>query len=197
MFDQDLNSYVRSSHSDDFSLAIVICRLLMEGEHPFYGVVKNLPDNVEQSIQSNIVSQNTRYLFPERMKLDPERLLPLDLLPAPVLALALRCFGEGHGQPDRRPTASEWVTTLDETARGTVVCTVNPRHAYYSGFAACPWCRLTPLRDPYGYGRALPRPSPPRTIAPAPAPPRDSLQLSKLILAIAIVVVILFILSRL
>jgi DNA-binding helix-hairpin-helix protein with protein kinase domain len=196
LFDQDLTSYVRSSHSDDFSLAIVICRLLMEGEHPFYGVVKNLPDDVEQSIQSNIRSQNTRYLFPERMKLDPERLLPLDLLPGPVLSLALQCFGEGHGQPDRRPTAGQWAATLDETARGMVVCAVNPRHAYPPGLAACPWCRLTPLRDPYRDGRVPSRPAPPKA-APAPAPPQSSLQLSKLILAVAIVMIILFILSRL
>jgi eukaryotic-like serine/threonine-protein kinase len=197
LFDQDLNSLVRSSHSDDFSLAIVICRLLMEGEHPFYGVVKNLPDYVEQSIQSNIVSQNTRYLFPERMKLDPERVMPLESLPGPVLSLAVQCFGEGHGQPDRRPTASQWVATLDKTARGTVICAVNPRHAYYSGLAACPWCRLSPMQDPYGAERALPKPAPQRTVAPASAPPHNSLQLSKLILAIAIVMVIVFILSKL
>jgi DNA-binding helix-hairpin-helix protein with protein kinase domain len=196
---KDLDSYVRSPHSDAFSLAIVICRLLMEGEHPFYGVVKNLPDEVEQSIQSNIVSQHTRYLFPERLKVDPDRVLPLDFLPPPLLSLALQCFGEGHAQPDHRPSASQWVAALAATNREAVACAANPRHAYHPGLPACPWCALAPWRDPYGDLRALPRPAPRSTPARAPAPAPASASgsdvLAKILIAVAVALVALIILA--
>jgi len=189
--DKDLGRYVRSPHSDDFSLALVICRLLMEGEHPFYGVVKNLPDDVEQSIQSNIMNQSTRYLFPERLKVDPDRVLPLEVLPPSVLSLALQCFGEGHAEPDRRPPASQWVAALAETGREAVTCAVNPRHAYRAGLPACPWCSLTSRRDPYGEIRAVRRPPPKPLPAPTPAAAPDRNAFPKVLLALGVAVVLL------
>jgi DNA-binding helix-hairpin-helix protein with protein kinase domain len=193
--DQDLGRYVRSPHGDDFSLALVICRLLMEGEHPFYGVVKDLPDGTEQSIQANILSQSTRYLFPERLRVDPDRTLSLEILPPSVLSLALQCFGEGHAQPDRRPSASQWVAALAASGRDAVTCTVNPRHAYRTGLAACPWCSLGPRRDPYGHLPAVRRTTPRRPPAPIPAPAPTRNGFPTILLVIAAIVVAVIILA--
>src|SRR4051812_24366902 len=64
---------------DDFGLAILVCQLLMEGEHPFEGVPSD-PVAPEGTAADNIRLQNNRILFPERFTALADG-MPLNVLP--------------------------------------------------------------------------------------------------------------------
>jgi DNA-binding helix-hairpin-helix protein with protein kinase domain len=155
-----------SQETDRFGLAVLICRILMEGQHPFAGVPVGAGDDADESIVGNIQGQRNRITRPQRLLPNPFA-LPPELLPPDVLALVRRCFDAGHSRPAERPSAGEWQTALERAEGNIVGCRENPRHLYHSSLHECIWCRLIrqghPERFPAG---ATPRP------AELPAVPR-------------------------
>jgi len=94
---------------DNFSMAAV-----------FYKVLCGLPSHAGTTADERIVGipEMIRYgLFPKGKNARHFRAIPalherFDQLPKAVQALFLRAFDEGHTQPKRRPSASEWRDTL-------------------------------------------------------------------------------------
>ncbi|MBH0775966.1 protein kinase domain-containing protein [Nocardia bovistercoris] len=142
---------LQPSH-DNFGLAVLICQLLMEGDHPFEGVLVG-PDSPEFVAEDNIRHQNNRILFPERFITLPGA-VPASVLPPDVRALAVQCFGDGHRTPSARPTAQAWADALHRAGYGVMGCRVNPRHAYHYSSTECVWCKLN--RE--GFGERYPAP---------------------------------------
>jgi hypothetical protein len=172
LFDVDLKGFQRTPRSDDYSLAILICRLLMEGEHPFDGVRVDADLDDDISIEQNIVDLNTRILDERRMKMRPDS-MPLELMPPQVLQLARQCFGEGQRQPDRRPPARDWAATLATIRLELKVCPANDLHTYHRSLHRCPWCQHVEngFADPYppARQRRVPAAGTGATAAPAPS----------------------------
>ncbi|MEQ4722187.1 protein kinase [Nonomuraea sp. B19D2] len=161
---------------DAFGLAVVICTLLMEGDHPFEGRAVRLAPDQDGSIVENIRMQDNRITYPERLHETGEE-HPVRMLPRGVLELALRCFGPGHYDPEERPTASEWQSALYTAGHDLMGCRVNGRHFYGGDLDGCPWCELAERRgdDLYPMPAAGARPRAPRPSRPAaarPVPPR-------------------------
>jgi DNA-binding helix-hairpin-helix protein with protein kinase domain len=148
---------------DAFSIAVLICQLLMEGDHPFEGVPRQQLD-FDAAASDNIKLQNNRILFPERLLPIPGA-IPSAVLPPAVRALAERCFGEGHRNPAVRPLPDAWETALEHAGFELMGCRTNDRHLYHSSSSSCVWCDR--IADGYDDRYPPARTSPP-VVVPLP-----------------------------
>ncbi|GAA2902792.1 hypothetical protein GCM10010472_71250 [Pseudonocardia halophobica] len=135
---------------DEFGLAILVCEMLMEGQHPFHGVPVSRVDG-DSDTRENITAQNNRLVFPERLVKVPDLITP-DVLSPAVLALARACFGPGHGDPEARPAAGEWAEALGRLESELSTCRVNANHFHHRGLGRCVWCE----RIDHGWGDSFP-----------------------------------------
>jgi hypothetical protein len=72
--------------------------------------------------------------------------------------LFIRCFEEGHSNPQARPDAETWVTALQAAEDALAECTVNEQHRYSNHLDTCPWCERTQRlrgRDPFPSRQAV------------------------------------------
>lgn len=159
----------RTPESDSFSLAVLLSRLLLMGDHPFMGVRHDAGDDDEFGTMDNIRDGYCYLVRPEEIGL-PSGAFDPGLLPPPILQLVRRTFGEGHAIPSARPTAAEWLAELEVAQRTLQVCAAQRLHVYSGHLSACPWCARTArgLSDPFVPG-ARPRPVPAATHAAPPA----------------------------
>ena len=157
-------SHERSAATDDFSLAILVCRLLLVGDYPFMGIRLGGDDD-DADAARNIADGYSYLVRPEEIGLPPGTFDP-GLLPPPVLGLAQRAFGNGHFDQAVRPTADEWLAALDDATGSIAVCGDERFHAYSDHLPGCPWC----ARVQSGGRDAFPSPAAPRH-APAPRTP--------------------------
>ncbi|MGH2812861.1 MAG: protein kinase domain-containing protein [Actinomycetota bacterium] len=134
--------------SDLFALAVLVFKLLMIGSHPFQAkgeAVADLP-----STEAKIAAGT----FPYRARngLHPPEFAPdFKTLPSTIRRLAFRAFVDGHGRPEARPDAHQWLSALDAEGPVLKACRENPHHVFGGHLRSCPWCRLAPrLRmDPF------------------------------------------------
>jgi len=173
----------RTPAHDRFGLAVLIFQLLMEGTHPFAGVY--LGEDDPPPYEARITAGH----FPYGIRETPYRPLPaappLSLLPAHILQLFMRCFQEGHDDPQARPDAQTWALALKEAEQNLISCAVNEQHRYGKHLAECPWCQRASLlggRDPFPsvervqQGKHLqPLPQPVQTPLPAASVPLATL----------------------
>ena len=176
--------YDRTPEHDLFGLGVLIFQLLMEGTHPFAGVYQGTGD--PPPTEKRILAGH----FPHGSKTVPYRPAPnavrFDVLHPTLRQLFIRCFEDGHNNPQARPDARSWVKALDEAEKdlGLVSCGVNSEHRYGGHLRDCPWCeRKKQLRgiDPFppiSGGQSnipvqipLPPPNKPKPVSsPAPNP---------------------------
>ncbi|MHB1556444.1 MAG: hypothetical protein ACYC61_03070, partial [Isosphaeraceae bacterium] len=126
----------RLANHDQFGLAVLIFHLLMMGRHPFSGVPVTQADiPIEKAIQDGCYAymRNTAaaHLRP------PPHVPPIAMLGPALLDLFERAFCT-----PRRPTATEWRTSLDAAMKEVVPCKNDRRHAYLKAAGSCPWCEL-------------------------------------------------------
>lgn len=129
--------------TDNFSLAVLIFRLLMNGVHPF-SCRRNTPGSLSRFQPDNNIRFGICPFFPEfQDRLSIPILAPgLEVLPSYVHELFRRAFIDGHKEPSKRPNAEEWFNALSRLLSELVACENVRVHAYYKGLHACPWCRL-------------------------------------------------------
>lgn len=131
-----------TGESDDFSLAILIFRLLMEGFHPFTGVP--LHGMGCPGAGENIARGRCPYV---RADLDigiSRSAPPFRMLSPELQALFRRTFTYGSPQASlaQRPNAKAYATALYAFYRDTdkTRCDRNPAHLYLSRLGKCPLC---------------------------------------------------------
>jgi DNA-binding helix-hairpin-helix protein with protein kinase domain len=156
-------SHERSAATDDFSLAILVCRLLLLGDYSHMGIRVGGGDE-DADAARNIADGYSYLVRPEEMRLPPGT-FDHGLLPPPVLGLAQGAFGNGHLDQTARPTADEWLVALDDAMASIAVCADERYHAYSGHLAGCPWC----ARVQNGGRDAFPSPD-----TPPPAPPKSA-----------------------
>ncbi len=156
----------RSPATDDFSLAILTCRLLLVGDHPFMGIRLGGSDE-DADVARNIADGYSYLTRPTEMGL-PAGTFDAGVLPPPVLDLAQRAFGEGPLDPDARPKAEDWLVALDDAMASIRPCAAHRLHAYGRHLQRCPWCARLGAGSPDAFpsspaqSRPVTRPGAPR-----------------------------------
>lgn len=128
--------------TDDFSLAVIIFKILMNGVHPFacFSAEKSL-----NSLESNICHGFSPYFRNTNPGGDIKvtiRSPELSILPDNIQKLFHRAFVEGQTVPQKRPSAEEWFYALSELNMHLSSCRRDGTHVYYDKLAGCPWCGL-------------------------------------------------------
>jgi DNA-binding helix-hairpin-helix protein with protein kinase domain len=137
---------------DRFGLAVLVCRLLLLGDHPFMGFPPGAEEDTD--IPHNIRLGAT-YVLAECDVEVPVGVLDKALLPPEVARLAHAAFAEGHMDPEHRPTAREWVDALDDSIDAVVECSLHRRHAFPGHLSRCPWCARREAGFPDAFGLHL------------------------------------------
>jgi serine/threonine protein phosphatase PrpC len=151
-----------SRDSDNFVLAIIIFKLLMNGCHPFAVAVdrKEPIADVPLSIDDNILSGKSLFMQDIPGLKRPKYAPSIDILPKQITKLFKRAFIDGHNAPEVRPRPKEWYKPLKKLKNSLGQCETVPHHLYYKRFwelKPCPWCEIDKLLNkptenkiPYG-----------------------------------------------
>jgi hypothetical protein len=129
--------------TDNFSLAVHIFALLMNGVHPFTTrkLVSGNSVSVPQPID-NIKNGKCPY-FTQHTGLGTSLFSPeLASLPPDVQNLFEKAFVNGFKTPSKRPEAEVWHPALVSYLKNLKRCTKDKNHYYYNKLKACPWCEL-------------------------------------------------------
>jgi hypothetical protein len=126
----------RSAATDAFSLAVLVCQVLLVGDHPFMGIAPASGDAGTGGIDENI-KMGASFLFDHVAMNLPRGTVDATVLPPEVLRLARL----GFGLPETRPTAAEWRLALDDALGSIQTCATVPVHKYGAHLWECPWCR--------------------------------------------------------
>ncbi len=161
----DFKTIDRTVAHDNFGLAVLIFYLLMEGFHPFAGVL-----NTGMSVGRVDLYGIKQGLFPylqwganaQQSIQPPPKAPPFSYLHPGIQDAFRRTFVDGHANPARRVTAKEWKEILHEAQEALVTCPQNAGHLYSRHLRHCPICSPTLVKH---------RPSPsPAVISPLAQP---------------------------
>ncbi len=128
----------KNVETDRFTLALLVCQLLLCGDHPFQGIPAR-PLDVDPSPETNIQYGITVLTAPREVEVPDEAIEP-GVLPPRVAALARQAFGAGHGTAGSRPAAQEWAEALDLAWDDVKMCGNRKVHTYSGHLPECPWC---------------------------------------------------------
>jgi len=148
--------------SDRFALAILIFKLLMLNTHPFSsrGTAVEHLNTPGEKIAAGY------YPYEEHAGIDveaPSYALPYDIIPPNIKELFRRCFVDGQHDPDKRPTAVEWMIALQENFNQMNAalkgkkhpCDANYNHMFPQHLQQCPWCEMPEDYFPEPFDREL------------------------------------------
>ncbi|MDD1704480.1 MAG: hypothetical protein LUP97_04530 [Methanoregula sp.] len=131
----------RTANHDNFGLAILNFQLLFLGRHPYSGVYSGAE---EMPIERAITEFRFAYSkqAPTKSISPPPNSVGLEVVPGYVADLFERAFSERGTSPTGRPTAGDWWDGLEALEKKMRSCSADSVHTFYSGLAACPWCKL-------------------------------------------------------
>ncbi len=148
----------RKPEHDLFGLAVLIFQILMEGTHPFAGIYQGSGD--APPYETRIAGGHFVYSR-RRVPYLPTPIAPkFELLHPTLQQLFIRCFEEGHDNPQMRPTAQTWQSALSIAEHDLTTCKVNNQHRHGKHLSSCPWCERTFLlsgRDPFPSAQVVQR----------------------------------------
>lgn len=131
-----LDSIERTIHQDAFGLGVLI-HLILLGYHPFSGdfSLKNLTEPIsrDEAIRQgiSIYSQDGTHTIPPYV-IEKEALHPL------IHEAFVACFKEGQDNPEKRPSAHDWVEIFKKSLRDLNQCGTSVQHFYFG--KTCGWC---------------------------------------------------------
>ena len=131
----------RTANHDNFGLSILIFQLLFFGRHPYSGVYSGRED---MPIEKAIAEYRFAYGKTAAVKsiAPPPNSVGLSVIPGYLAEYFERAFSEPGSRPAGRPGAKDWWESFELLEKKMRQCGTDSAHIYYSGLAACPWCRL-------------------------------------------------------
>ena len=156
---KSFHSVDRAIEHDLFGLAVLIFQLLMEGTHPFSGIFQGAGD--PPPYETRIAAGHFPYSVGRRVPYVTTPIAPpFEILHPTLRQLFVRCFEDGHNNPQIRPSAQNWQSALNEAEKALITCSANNQHRYGRHLNACPWCERTVKlggRDPFPSLQAVKR----------------------------------------
>ncbi|MDM8519927.1 hypothetical protein QUF64_07770 [Anaerolineales bacterium HSG6] len=128
----------QSAEHDLFGLGVLLFQLLMEGFHPFAGVLKS-----GASVGRVDLYAMRQGLFPhgDTPSINPPPAAPeFDWLNPQIQQLFKACFELGHGVPSMRPNGRDWQSEVQLAENGLTRCSQGQKHWYGQHLAECPHC---------------------------------------------------------
>lgn len=135
-----LDDVVRTFDHDRFGLAVLAFHLLFMGRHPFAGRHPARAIPVETALREGLFAFG-REALAAGFEPPPFSLWLKDAT-ASVAELFERAFGREAIAGGPRPSAADWVATLDALEARLVTCPDDPRHVHPQAGRGCPWCRI-------------------------------------------------------
>ena len=135
---KSLDGVVRTKDHDAFGMAVILFQILMMGRHPFVGTVRrgDIPP-----LHENIA--NFRYVYAENIDVGMDQPPGTPGLTdfSPELA---KLFDRAFSRPSAggRPTAQDWVVSLDRFEANLSQCEDNSLHYGPQNASECPWCEM-------------------------------------------------------
>ena len=129
-----------TQETDNFSLAIHVFKLLMNGYTPFGGIIETAAVSQSSPGVGDAAVRRDSYCFKPGFKHQSSAIMPLEAFPQEVGELFTRAFIVGKDNPARRPRAEEWHAALVMLGQSMVACHYEPRHFYYRENKSCPLC---------------------------------------------------------
>jgi DNA-binding helix-hairpin-helix protein with protein kinase domain len=133
---KDLATVEQTVLHDRFRLGIIVY-LLLFGDYPFKGLWVGPGDSPPPSE----LVRNGYWSYAANSLIQPGPLtIPLNVVHPAVRQCFLRCFNEGHANPERRPTPADWVNALKLARAELQVCKKVKSHTYSQSYGKCYWC---------------------------------------------------------
>jgi len=136
----DFKDIDQTTEHDLFGLGVLLFQLLMEGYHPFTGVLQQ-----RESVGRVDLYAMRKGLFPYQQNsaiLPPPSAPPYIRLHTWLQKGFIRCFVEGHQKPTYRLTANQWAKILRKAEVELTICSINTTHVYPQTLTTCPQCTL-------------------------------------------------------
>ena len=134
---QDLSTVEQTEVHDRFRLAVIIY-LLLFGEQPFKGQWTGKGDSPEPT---ELLRRGFWAYAPNSLIQPGLYTISLDVVHPEIQQCFLRCFNDGHTQPDLRPTAQEWKNALEVARNQLIACSSVDSHFYSQSYGRCYWCQ--------------------------------------------------------
>ena len=133
---RDLAQIDQTEGNDRFRLGVII-HLLLFGDQPFKGVWTGWGESPDP----NMLLSQGYWPYGSTTLIQPGPLtIPLQTVHPEVQQCFLRCFNEGHRNPEQRPTPTEWLKALKLAAADLKACRRVNCHYYSQHRGRCYWC---------------------------------------------------------
>lgn len=127
---------------DLFRLSILLFQLLMNGFHPFTGIIPTTKSIGRVDLYA--IRQGIFPFISQANSSPPPHAPPFSILHPNLQATFCRCFVDGHQKPELRPTTKEWLNVLKISEQNLRQCSTNQHHIYTNHLNECPWCPPKP-----------------------------------------------------
>jgi WD40 repeat protein len=134
---KDFDRIEQTEVHDRFRLGVIIYQLLFGGNNPFQGKwtgAGETPDINELICQGLWVNGSTNLIAAVA------RTIPLEIVHPEVQQCFLKCFNDGHKNPNFRPTARKWLEALKVGNDRLTICGRVDSHYYSRTYGKCYWC---------------------------------------------------------
>jgi len=152
----------RTPETDNFALGVFIFQLLMEGFHPYSGrwLLSGDSPRISDKIHKGLYPYGRRLneLVPQ-----PDA-PPFEIIHPEIQRLFNKCFVDGHGMPEERPSAKEWMKVLSSLMGSFQKCSTNENHRYLNHLQHCPWCNYAKDSFPNPAGQQIPLADPTKSL---------------------------------
>jgi serine/threonine protein kinase len=133
---KDFSTIDQTQVHDRFRIAVIIYHLLF-GETPFKGKYMGTGDAPEPE---ELIRRGLWLYEPNNLIQPVANTISLNIVHPEVQQCFLKCFNNGHTQPNLRPSAADWVKALKIAVNQLTVCGKFDSHYYSRTYGNCYWC---------------------------------------------------------
>ena len=169
--------FLQEPHHDDFGLAVIVFRLLMEGAFPFADTSgRGKPMDQVELIMQGIFPYDPIVQTKLRVKA-PAHAPPYEMLSIELQNLFKRAFVDSSANERIRPKAEDFTRALEAYENSLKPCAQSPCHSYPQHLSQCPWCARAAVLpyDPFPCPQTRVKQQPALSARPHPAPSQKPL----------------------